>query len=162
MEFRYQIGDETKTVRVEPDGDERRITIGERVYRVRLGRSRAGEIRLCIDGVWRTAHTAADGAKRYVAIDGVTLELARADATRSRRKHHHGEDSLTASMPGQVRQVSIAVGETVERGQTLVILEAMKMEIRVPAPHAGRVTKVSVREGQVVDRGQVLVELSAE
>jgi len=52
------------------------------------------------------------------------------------------------------------VGDAVALGQTLVILEAMKMEIRVPAPHAGRVAAISVREGQVVDRGQALVELA--
>ncbi len=117
---------------------------------------------LIVNGERHTAHVASHGSTRYVAIDGRAVELARPDTKRARRRYHHGEDSLTASMPGQVTQVLAAEGDAVERGQTLVILEAMKMEIRVTAPHAGRVTRVSASEGDVVDRGQVLVELVSD
>ena len=63
-------------------------------------------------------------------------------------------------MPGQVRQVRVAEGDRVERGQTLIVLEAMKMEIRVPATHAGRVARLLVQEGQVVERGQPLIDVA--
>jgi biotin carboxyl carrier protein len=53
-------------------------------------------------------------------------------------------------------------GDTVERGQTLIVLEAMKMEIKIAAPHSGRVAKALVKSGQVVDRGQGLIELTNE
>jgi biotin carboxyl carrier protein len=65
-------------------------------------------------------------------------------------------------MPGVVRRVLVAAGDEVSRGQVLILLEAMKMEIRVTAPHAGRVERVSVVEGQPVDRGQTLVALKAD
>jgi biotin carboxyl carrier protein len=48
----------------------------------------------------------------------------------------------------------------VQRGQALIVLEAMKMEIKIAAPHDGHVTKVLVAQGQVVDRDQSLVEIS--
>jgi len=62
-------------------------------------------------------------------------------------------------MPGVVRRVLAGAGDRVERGQVLLILEAMKMEIRVAAPHAGAVEKVLVHEGDTVGRGQALVDL---
>ena len=62
-------------------------------------------------------------------------------------------------MPGLIRQVTVVVGEAVKRGTTLVLMEAMKMELRVNAPRDGHVRKVNCSVGQVVDKGQVLVEL---
>jgi biotin carboxyl carrier protein len=64
-------------------------------------------------------------------------------------------------MPGQVLDVLVHVGDTVERGQTLLLLEAMKMELRMVAPFAGQVRAVRCAAGQVVERGQLLVELQA-
>jgi biotin carboxyl carrier protein len=65
-------------------------------------------------------------------------------------------------MPGQVTRVLIAEGDPVQRGQPLIILEAMKMEIKIAAPHDGRVAKVLVKPGQVVERGQALIEISTD
>jgi len=70
-----------------------------------------------------------------------------------------GHDALEAAMPGQVRAVLVNDGDSVEKGQALALLEAMKMEIRVAAPHAGRVVKVFIAAGQVVERGQMLFEI---
>jgi propionyl-CoA carboxylase alpha chain len=65
-------------------------------------------------------------------------------------------------MPGTVVQVAVALGDTVEEGQVLIVLEAMKMEHRIAAPVAGVVVRVGVEEGEMVDEGQVLVELSED
>ena len=62
-----------------------------------------------------------------------------------------------APMPGQVLSVHVEQGDTVEAGQTLVIMEAMKMEHTVVAPAAGVVTELRCAEGDQVDNGQVLV-----
>ena len=64
--------------------------------------------------------------------------------------------SLTAPMPGSVVRVLVAAGDTVEAGQTLVVLEAMKMEHAVHAPAAGVVSELRVQPGQQVDAGSVL------
>jgi biotin carboxyl carrier protein len=50
-------------------------------------------------------------------------------------------------------------GETVEMGQTLIVMEAMKMEIRITAPADGKIAKLHVQQGDTVDRGQLLVEV---
>jgi biotin carboxyl carrier protein len=65
-------------------------------------------------------------------------------------------------MPGQVRRLAVQVGQTVNAGDVLVLLEAMKMEIRIQAPHAAKVARIAVSEGQSVEREQILVELDGE
>ncbi|MBK8047020.1 MAG: acetyl-CoA carboxylase biotin carboxyl carrier protein subunit [Anaerolineales bacterium] len=63
-------------------------------------------------------------------------------------------------MPGRVLDVLVAAGDRVKKGDTLVLLEAMKMELRITAPHDGSVTRALVQPGQVVERNQILVELT--
>jgi 3-methylcrotonyl-CoA carboxylase alpha subunit len=156
----YQLGDEVKTVQLARHGDKAQVSVGDRVYDVDVIHSRAGELTFSVDGVTHTALVAHDGSTHYVAIDGDVVELKKPDLRRARRKQHLGEDNLTASMPGQVTKVLISEGDRVQRGQPLIVLEAMKMEIKIAAPHDGRVAKVLVQQGQVVDRGQVLIEMT--
>jgi 3-methylcrotonyl-CoA carboxylase alpha subunit len=162
MDFQYLFGDEAKTVRLERDGEIARMTIGDRVYAVKVLHSRAGELTFTVDGITYTVDSAAEGSTRFVAIDGAVFELKQPDPRRVQRAHHHGEDNLTAAMPGQVTKVLIGEGDIVQRGQPLIILEAMKMEIKIVAPHDGYVAKVLVKPGQVVERGQALIEMTNE
>jgi propionyl-CoA carboxylase alpha chain len=70
--------------------------------------------------------------------------------------------SLVAPMPGLVKQVLVAVGDVVARGDPLLVLEAMKMEQLIRAPRAGRVVALSVRPGQQVEAGLVLAVIDEE
>jgi propionyl-CoA carboxylase alpha chain len=74
-------------------------------------------------------------------------------------QHADAVGSLLAPMPGAVTRVLVATGADVNAGDTLLVLEAMKMEHPVRAPHAGRVSEVRVTAGQQVDTGAVLVVL---
>jgi biotin carboxyl carrier protein len=65
-------------------------------------------------------------------------------------------------MPGQVRAVNVSEGEAVTKGQTLILLEAMKMEIRIQAMQDGVVSKLYIEQGQTVEREQILVEIVDE
>jgi acetyl/propionyl-CoA carboxylase alpha subunit len=67
-----------------------------------------------------------------------------------------------APMPGKILAVRVEPGQAVRKGETLVILEAMKMEHEVVAPHDGTVQEVLVETGQQVDAGAVLVVLDEE
>jgi 3-methylcrotonyl-CoA carboxylase alpha subunit len=66
---------------------------------------------------------------------------------------------LSAPMPGLVRKVLVQVGEAVEAGQPLIVLEAMKTEQTLRAPYAGVVRALTCREGEVVQEGTLLVEI---
>ncbi|MFE9390393.1 biotin carboxylase N-terminal domain-containing protein [Streptomyces sp. NPDC006784] len=78
-----------------------------------------------------------------------------ADALR-RAGGAHGADALTAPMPGTVTVVKAAVGDEVAAGQSLLVVEAMKMEHVITAPHAGRVAELEVTAGSTVAMDQVL------
>jgi acetyl-CoA carboxylase biotin carboxyl carrier protein len=64
-----------------------------------------------------------------------------------------------ASMAGNVWKIVVNVGDTVEEGQDVVILESMKMEIPIAAEESGTVAKLLVQEGDFVNEGDVLAEL---
>ncbi len=162
MELQYQIGNEVVAAKCEFSDGVYRITIGDRIYDVQLDHARSPEVAFTVDGRRHVAQVIDDSVTHWVASDGRVVELKKPDPRRARRSHHHGEDSLSASMPGQVAKLLVSQGEAVERGQTLLILEAMKMEIKIAAPHAGRVVKVLVKQGQIVDRGQGLIEIGDE
>ena len=73
----------------------------------------------------------------------------------------NGDDALVAPMPAKVVRIAVKAGDAVEEGQTLVVLESMKMELGVTAPRAGTVKRVGadVVVGNIVPAGTALVEL---
>lgn len=75
---------------------------------------------------------------------------------------HSGEMTVQAPMPGLVVGVPVEQGASVQAGETVVVLEAMKMENDLSAPLAGVVKEIRVNKGQTVDQGEVLVVIVAE
>ena len=67
--------------------------------------------------------------------------------------------NVQAHITGTVWKIEVKVGDTVDEGQTVVILESMKMEMPVEAPAKGKVASIAVSEGQAVDEGATLVVL---
>jgi 3-methylcrotonyl-CoA carboxylase alpha subunit len=100
-----------------------------------------------------------EGNRRWVFLDGRTyvFEIPRRQA-RARGGHH---ESLTAPMPATVRRINVAVGDHVTRGDTLLVLEAMKMELPVKAGSDGIVEAINCRESELVQPGTTLIELAA-
>jgi biotin carboxyl carrier protein len=146
-----------------PSGKSYRATMGDQTVEVEILHVHAerGQLDLLIDGQRVTAYVSSEGAKRWVTINGQTFVLTKSGAgsRKSGASHHHAAGELTAPMPGQVRAVNVSEGETVTKGQTLMVLEAMKMEIRIHAPRDGVIQKLWVKQGQTVEREQVLIEL---
>jgi biotin carboxyl carrier protein len=85
--------------------------------------------------------------------------LTKASGAKRRGAGHDHGSGLVAPMPGLVRSVNIEEGEAVMKGHTLLVLEAMKMEIRIQAPRDGLVKKLLVKQGQTVEREQILIEI---
>ncbi|WP_172383952.1 biotin carboxylase N-terminal domain-containing protein [Streptomyces sp. MNP-20] len=75
---------------------------------------------------------------------------------------HAGADALTAPMPGTVTVVKVATGDRVAAGQSLLVVEAMKMEHVISAPHAGTVTELDVAPGTTVAMDQVLAVVAPD
>ena len=121
------------------------------------------------DGTYRVQH---DGRSEIVYVAGRTGDrwafwngqvfrnafLAAPDAARP-RKGPDAPQSLAAPMPATVLKVLVAPGDTVRKGDTVVILEAMKMELAVRAPADAIVKTVRCREGELVQADGILIEL---
>ena len=65
-------------------------------------------------------------------------------------------ESITSPMPGNILAVNVVAGDMVKKGQVLMVLEAMKMENEIMAPHDGKVTAVAVTKGAAVESGALL------
>lgn len=76
--------------------------------------------------------------------------------------HETGNALVRAPMPGLVLGIPLEIGSTVTRGQTVIVLEAMKMENDLASPIAGSIEDIRVSKGQAVNQGDVLVVISAE
>jgi biotin carboxyl carrier protein len=73
-----------------------------------------------------------------------------------------GKGSLTAPMPGVILEVNVKAGDSVERGQQVAILDAMKMHNVIGAPRAGTVAEVYVAAGQTVDHGDAIIKFKED
>lgn len=117
---------------------------------IRPGEARSGD---------RTLWIARDGAVCWVFLDGRVhvFEAQRRDTPVRRKADHAG--SLSAPMPATVIAIRVSPGDPVKAGDTLIVLEAMKMELPVRAPADGTVGAVRCREGELVQPGQDLIDV---
>jgi acetyl-CoA/propionyl-CoA carboxylase, biotin carboxylase, biotin carboxyl carrier protein len=138
------------------DGPERRATVNGTTYVAAVDRD--GSLRVTGETTIR-AWAVAAGDVRWVFVEGRVFELTEARGQTRARGGHHG--SLTAPMPATVRRVLVREGDAVKRGDTLLVLEAMKMELPVRADAAGIVGALLCREGDLVQPGVPLIEISA-
>lgn len=168
--FTYQHNDSTHTVQVtrRPDGTFQ-VVVDDRVYSVSATQPTEDAWRLQLEDEAQTrttinAYTASDENERFVKVGSRPVIVLKPEDTRLRSRTRRaaavtGEAHLTAQMPGQVVEVFVKPGDVVQSGQTLALLEAMKMEIRVLAPVEGVVADVFVQKGDVVERDQRLIDL---
>jgi pyruvate carboxylase subunit B len=124
----------------------RLVTIGSEVHRVvvRRGATR-GAYTLWVDG-FRFDGEALDERTRTIR------DITAATATAS------GPAPVVAPMPGLIVRVSVAVGDQLQAGQGVIVMEAMKMENELRASAAGTVKTVLVEPGKAVEKGMILVE----
>ena len=96
----------------------------------------------------------------WVSLEGKThIVRERSQASTS---SDTGKGSLTAPMPGTVREVFVKTGQRVREGQPMMILEAMKMEHQISAPGPGEVSSIHFKEGDRVDMGEILISITSQ
>ena len=161
MKTQLEHNAQTFSLDLTPTGTTYRVTLGEKTATVEVLSSQNGHLHLLVDGRPVRASVSSDGAKRWITFNGQTFVLTKSSGARKGGGHaHHAAGELLAPMPGLVRAVQAAEGQSVTKGQTLVIVEAMKMEIKVSAPFDGMVNSIRVKAGQMVEREQLLVVVS--
>jgi 3-methylcrotonyl-CoA carboxylase alpha subunit len=154
MTLRIRIGDRSVTARIDTTGkvviDAVTFTVnadGPGEYVVDDGRQR-----------WRVA-VADAGDACWVSVDGqVAIVEVETGKERAPRQRSAAADSMMAPMPATVVKVLVEPGEAVAEGATILVLEAMKMELAIRAPRAGVVRVVRCAQGELVQPGTALVE----
>jgi biotin carboxyl carrier protein len=147
------------TLDLSPSGKGYVAKLEDRTVDVQILQAKDGKLDLLIDGKHVTAYVSSDNARRWVTVNGQTFVLIKSSGAKRRSTGQDHASELVAPMPGLVRAVNVNEGDQVTKGQTLLLLEAMKMEIRVQAPFDGKVASLSVKAGQTVEREQILVRM---
>jgi len=149
------------TVDLHVDAGKYRVTIDGTEYIVSAQRLDATTLSLVIDGRQYRVDLARRGRERLVAVDGEVYAFAPESGGGSAHSVSNvAAPEIVAPMPGKVLQVAVRPGDHVAAGDTVLILEAMKMETRLTAEAAASVVEVRVVAGDMVDGGQVLVMLA--
>ncbi|AKS36192.1 acetyl/propionyl/methylcrotonyl-CoA carboxylase subunit alpha [Mycolicibacterium goodii] len=156
---RYRVGDDTVEVRYRVQREGITVAIGDWQPQVRIVRAAADLVDAEIDGVRRRYRVA-----RFADVDYVDSTLGSTALQEIPRfpdpSTIQEAGSLLAPMPGAVVRVEVSEDDEVRLGDTIVVLEAMKMEHTVRAPSDGVVVSIAVRPGDQVDSGQVLAVVS--
>ena len=97
-------------------------------------------------------------------IDGRSIEVELADPKKLRGSNTSNADTagvadIKTAMPGKVVRLIAAVGDTVEKGDGVIVVEAMKMQNEIRSPKNGTVSSVRVAEGDTVKAGQILLSI---
>lgn len=160
----FAAGDTEYTVLLTPTGaDTYQAQVGEVVCAVRVWARQGGDITLSVNNYrCRVSAAAGDGGVWWVHTGEETHRLTWRSPLPQPGARARQAGSLRAPMPGQVVAVLVAPGQAVNAGDTLLILEAMKMEHRIQAPHPGVVAAVHYQPGQTVQGDAVLLDLRTE
>jgi 3-methylcrotonyl-CoA carboxylase alpha subunit len=118
-----------------------------------------GVYRLVVDGRSEIVYVAGPAADQWAFWNGQVFHRTVTEAATRIESRADVPQPLTSPMPATVLKVLAVTGASVRKGDTLVILEAMKMELPIRAAADGVVKQVSCREGELVQAGALLVEL---
>ena len=163
MKFIATVGSRAVEVAVTEDNGRYRVTLGEQVWDVDARLTAQGIASLIIDGVSHVADIEDRAGECVVDIGGETYTVQVEEhtryiiRTRGGAAGGAGSQTVKAPLPGKITHVSVQAGDAVTAGQSLLVIEAMKMENELKASGAGTVREVRVTAGQAVNAGDVLV-----
>ena len=163
----WRLGAKPATFEVEllAAGERRRVRVdraagtvddGERAWTLREATAEPDRLALEIDGTIHRFQLELSGAAVSVGHRGATHSFRRPEPFEAAAEAAPSDGSVLAPMPGTVLSVSSSEGEKVESGQTVVVLEAMKMELSLAAPISGSIERLAVEEGDQVGLGDLM------
>jgi len=119
-------------------------------------------IELMIDGEMRLALTEQVGQELWVSSRGWSYKVKNFGVNRPKQKKKSAEGSgyVKAPMPGQILKVLVKNGDSVDEGQALFVVEAMKMEHTLKAPYAGSVSDLNFKAGESVSGSDVILKIN--
>ncbi|MGF6209572.1 acetyl/propionyl/methylcrotonyl-CoA carboxylase subunit alpha [Pseudomonas frederiksbergensis] len=143
------------TLHLSCEGQDRALTLGE----VTTAQLKGEQLLTEHNGLRRQHRAIRRGDSLYLQWEGELRRVETYDPITAVESSHSHQGGLTAPMNGSIVRVLVEAGQTVEAGAQLVVLEAMKMEHSIRAPHAGVIKALYCQEGEMVSEGSALVEL---
>ncbi len=167
MTIEIELEGTRRSVSIEPSGQGRfLVRIAGEPRTVAAERTSEFGLRLTLDeasGASRevTVTPGPSNGEVLVGLEGrmiaVSVDGRRRRATADGGRHAAGEQAIVAPMPGRVVRVLLRAGDEVAARQSVVVVEAMKMENELRSPKAGRIKEIAVAPGALVEAGRVLV-----
>jgi biotin carboxyl carrier protein len=163
MKLTAEIDGQSYALDMRRDGARVEATVEGRRYELDVRETEAGEFLLLADGrVYECRAGARGGGACEVQIGDEIFSVTLFDPKRLRGARGAGAEAsgraqVAASMPGKVVRVLVAAGATVEAGDGLIVVEAMKMQNELKSPKSGTVIEVRAEAGATVNAGDVLV-----
>ncbi len=159
--LRLRAGSTVQEVRLAPAaGGGLKTIVGDADVLIHIGRHEDGRVRFAIEGVWRTAHAQVADGSWLIELGGLAFAIADVTHDAPEGADAAGDGTLRAPMDGRIVVVKVATGDAVVRGQTLMVLEAMKMQHQIRAASDGTVASLPVKEGEQVAARTVLATLT--
>ena len=164
MKYNLEINGKTAAMAVtEHEGDHLTVASEGRAYRMTCRRIDNHRLAIVLDGLQVNAFISGREGAREVMINGVSYRVGDADrrvpATASGRQAEKMPRDVTPPMPSVVVKVLAEEGQLVARGDSLVVVSAMKMETTLTAPFDARVGRINVSAGDKVMPGNILIDL---
>lgn len=163
MKLQAEINGQTEDVEIVRDGDAIRARVGDREYNLIASEVEPNVFLLKNDNkVYETAVSRKHDANFVASVRGHDIEVKIIDPKRLRgsgsdHEHGDGKAEIKTAMPGKVVRILKTVGDTVEKNEGVIVVEAMKMQNEMRSPKDGRVSEIKVAEGDTVAAGDVLV-----
>lgn len=161
MHHAFKLDEAVHNVELSRSASAYRLHHGDDVIAIDLHVGADGHTWLSVDGQRLPVVIATHGDDVFVHLDGEAYQLRYqhpldrlAAATAG-----NAEDLIRAPMPGSIVSLSVQPGDTVSKGQTLLVMESMKMETTITAPRNGVIAEVSHEKGQTFDRDALLLSL---
>ena len=167
MHYRFKMGEETLTYGVDPVKENHlKVSTGEKTLDVSYTVITDHHVHWVVDGVGVNAFVTGEKGEKTILIRGVPYVVCDADRIARTRKGARDLTRLpqviTPPMPSVVIRIMVAEGDNVQKGDSVIVLTAMKMETTLTAPFPGRVTGINVSVGEKVMPGKILVDIEKE
>jgi biotin carboxyl carrier protein len=164
MKLKAQIGDALSDLDIRLDGESVVARVDDRDYTLEASEIEPGVYLLKNNGRIYEAYVSdfGPGGNAKVTVRGQTIDVAVFDPKRlrsSQSDHSHGDGraEIKTAMPGKVVRIMAEVGQLVEKGAGVIVVEAMKMQNEMRSPKDGMVKEIRTSEGATVNAGEVLV-----
>jgi len=146
----------------DPDGGHA-LSLGDRTIKAQLTELADHHYSLRLDSEHRHLHVfAGEGLHLDICLPGQRWRLARHTRFETVTGSGGGSGKVIAPMPGKVLEVRVALDDAVIEGQTIAVMEAMKMELAIKAPTDGRVSQIAVGADDVIEADTLLIEISPD